>query len=255
MTSGLLKEATAVVHRQRTARKKPSSTSAPMKRMTPASGLPSAGVEAEAACEHRTPAAVAASRRLVRQQAAGEPRNDDAWLVAGHEVVQWVNKLEVMEDKIKKRETNLKRVLGHLEAAKRYMTDFTNPVEWHEQMIAEIPLPVRQGRALSDRQVAVNVQAQTLTQRLMAVTAQAVQAEAVMRQLEVERSTIFARIEDHCLEKLESILEEYSDCLTFAPTRWGLMRELVRKDGVTLVLLRSIIGWKGQDSDWTSTSL
>ena len=72
-----------------------------------------------------------------------------------------------MEDKIKKRETNLKRVRGHLKAAKRYMTDFTNPMEWHEQMIAEIPWPVRHGRALSNRQVTVNVQAQTLTQRLM----------------------------------------------------------------------------------------
>ena len=170
---------------------------------------------------------MAASRRLVRQQAAGEPRNDDAWLVAGHKVVQWVNKLEVMEDKIKKRETNLKRVRGHLKATKRYMTDFTNPVEWHEQMIAEIPWPVRDGRTLSDRQVAVNVQAQTLTQRLMAVTRQAVQADAVMRQLEVERSSIFASIEDPCLEKLESILEEYSACLTLAPTRCAMMRELV----------------------------
>ena len=179
--SGLLKEATAVVHRQRAARKKSSSTSAPMKTTTPASGLPSAGVEAEAACDHRMPAAVAASWRLVCQQAAGEPRNDDAWLVAGHEVVQWVNKLEVMEDKIRKRETNLKRVRGHLEAAKRYMTDFTNPVECHEQMITEIPWTVRPGRTLSDRQVAVNEQAQMLTQRLMSVTRQAVQAEAVMR--------------------------------------------------------------------------
>ncbi len=86
--------------------------------------------------------------------------------------------------------------------------DFSNPVEWHEQMIAELPWPVRYGRALSDRQVAVNVEAQT--QRLMSVTQQAVKSEAVMRQLEAERSALFASVEDRCFEKLESILEEYS---------------------------------------------
>ncbi len=54
-----------------------------------------------------------------------------------------------------------------------------------------------------------------------------------MRQLEAERSALFASVEDRCLEKLESILEEYSACFTFAPTRWALVRELVRKDKVT----------------------
>ncbi len=100
-------------------------------------------------------------------------------------------------------------------------------------MIAELSWPVRIGRALSDRQVAVNVQAQTLTQRLMTVTQRAAQSEAVMRQLKAERSAIFASVEDRCLEKLESILEEYSACLTYAPTRWALMRELDQKDAVT----------------------
>ncbi len=179
-----------------------------------------------------------ASRRLLRQQAAGTPRNDDAWAVAGSKVVQWVTKLEVMEAKIKAREVNLKKIRAHLAAAKRCMVDFTDPVQWHEQMIAEIPWPVRHGRALSDRQVAVNVEAQTLTQRLMAVTQQAVKAETVMRHLESERSAIFASVESRCLEKLESILEEYSACLTYAPTRWALVRELVRKDGVTPALAR-----------------
>ena len=151
-----------------------------------------------------------ASRRLLRQQAAGEPRNDDSWMVAGSEVAQWVNRLDVMEEKIKKRETNLKRMRAHLAAAGRCIVDFSNPVEWHEQMIAELPWPVRYGRALSDRQVAVNVEAQTLTQRLMSVTQQAVKSEAVMRQREAERSALFASVEDRCFEKLESILEEYS---------------------------------------------
>ncbi len=59
---------------------------------------------------------------------------------------------------------------------------------------------MRHGRALSDRQVAVNVQAQMLTQRLMSVTQQAVKSEAVMRQLEAERSALFASVEDRCLE-------------------------------------------------------
>ncbi len=118
------------------------------------------------------------------------------------------------------------------------MVDFTNPVKRYKQMIAELPWPVRHGRALSDWQVAMNVEAQTLTQRLMSVTQQAVKSEAMMRQLEAERSSLFASVEDRCLEKLESILEEYSACLTFAPTRWALVRELVHKDGVTPALVR-----------------
>ncbi len=84
-------------------------------------------------------------------------------MLAGSEVAQWVNRLDVMEAKIKAREVNLKKMRAHLAAAKRCMVDFTDPVEWHEQMIAEIPWPVRHGRALSDRQVAVNIEAQTLS--------------------------------------------------------------------------------------------
>ena len=133
---------------------------------------------------------------------------------------------------------------GHLEAAKRYLTDFTNPVEWHEQMITEITWPVRHGRALSDRQVAVDVQAQTLTltQHVMTVTQWAEQAEAVMRQLEAERSAIFASVEVCCLEKLESILEEYSACLTYAPTRWALMRAWFERTKLRRRCHGSIIG-------------
>ncbi len=141
-------------------------------------------------------------------------------------------------EEIKKREINLKKMRAHLAAEGRCMVDLTNPVEWHEQMIAELPWPVRHGRALLDRQVAVNVEAQKLTQRLMSVTQQTVKSEAVMRQLEAERSALFASMEDHCLEKLESILKEYSACLTYAPTWWALVRELVRKDGVTPALAR-----------------
>ncbi len=73
------------------------------------------------------------------------------------------NRLDVMEAKIKARKVNLKKMRVHLAATKRCMVDFTDPVEWHEQMIAEIPWPVQHRRALSDRQVAVNVEAQTLT--------------------------------------------------------------------------------------------
>ncbi len=216
----------------------PSSTSDPMKKTTPAIGQRSGGAKVAPACEGHSAQAVA-SRRLIRQQAAGEPRNNDAWMVAGNEVVQWVNRLDAMEEKIKKREVNLKKMRAHLAAAGRCMVDFTNPVEWHEQMIVELPWPVRHGRALRDRQVAVNVQAQTLTQRLMSVTQQVVKSEAVMRQLEAERSALFASVEDRCLEKLESILEEYSACqLTYVSTRWALVRELVRKDGVSPALSR-----------------
>ncbi len=219
------------------------STSAPMRKTTQASGQPSGGAKAALkavvgpACGELSATAVASRRRL-RQQATGTPRNDDSWMVAGSEVAQWVNKLDVMEEKIKQREVNLKRMRAHLAAAGRCMVDFTNPVEWHEQMIAELPWPVRHGRALSDRQVAVNVEAQTLTQRLMAVTQQAVKSEAIMRQLEAERSALFASVESRCLDKLESILVEYSACLTFAPTRWALVRELVRTDGITPALAR-----------------
>ncbi len=45
-------------------------------------------------------------------------------------------------------------------------------------------------------------------------------------------------VEGRCLEKAESILEEYSACLTHAPTRWALLRELIRWDGVTPALAR-----------------
>ena len=191
-----------------------------MKMMTPASGLPSAGsAKAEAACGDQTPTPRAAPSRLQRQKSTGDPRNNDSWLVAKNEVAQWVSKLDIMEDKIKKREANFKKFRAHLEAARKYAVDFTNPVKWHKEMVAELPWPVRHGCALSDRQVAVNVQAHTLTKHLMAVTQQVVQSEAVVRQLEAERSALFVSVEDHCLEELESILEEYSACLTYAPTR------------------------------------
>ena len=87
--------------------------------------------------------------RLQRQKAIREPRNDDGWLVAKSKVAQWVNKLNVMEDK---REVNLKKFWVHLAAARKYAVDFTNLVELHKEMIAELPWPVRHGRALSDRQ-------------------------------------------------------------------------------------------------------
>ncbi len=133
-----------------------------MEKTTTESGQPSDGVKVGPACKGHS-AHVVASRRLLRQQAAGTLRSDDSWMVAGSEVAQGVNRLDVMEAKIKARKVNLKKMRVHLAAAKRCMVDFTDPVEWHEQMIAEIPWPVRHRRALSDQQVAVNVEAQTLT--------------------------------------------------------------------------------------------
>ncbi len=47
------------------------------------------------------------------------------------EVSQWVTKLDVVEAKIKTREVNLKKCRAHLEVAKKYTVDFTNPAEWH----------------------------------------------------------------------------------------------------------------------------
>ncbi len=44
-----------------------------------------------------------------------------------------------MKDKIKRKETNLKKFQSHLEAVKRYSVGFTNLVRWHEEMIAELP--------------------------------------------------------------------------------------------------------------------
>ncbi len=122
----------------------------------------------------------------------------------------------------------------------------------HGEMIAELPWPVWHGRALADRRVAVNVEVQKLTQRLMTVTQRAVMAEQAVRGLEAEMSARFASVEGRCLDKLESILEEYSACLTYAPTLWALLRELIRKDGVSAALSGSIIVLKGQGSGWST---
>ncbi len=75
-----------------------------------------------------------------------------------------------MEDKIKNREANLKKLHSHLEAAKRYLVDFTNLVEWHEEMLAELPWRAKHGCTIMDRQIAGNMGASKLTQRLMVVT-------------------------------------------------------------------------------------
>ncbi len=88
-------------------------------------------------------------------------------ITAGSEVAQWLTKLDVMEEKIKKRETCLKKFRAHLEAAKKYSVDFTNPVEWHEEMLTELPWKARHVHALTDRQIARNLEPEKLTQRLM----------------------------------------------------------------------------------------
>ncbi len=162
---------------------------------------------------------------------------DDEWVVSGSEGAQWVNKLDIMEDKIKKWDANLK-FWADLEVARQYSVDFTNPVEWYEEIIAELPWKVRHGRALADQQVATNLEAATLTQRLMTVTHRAVTLEKAIRALEAERSALFASMDGRCLEKLESILEEYSAYLIYAPARWALMRELIQKDGISPALSR-----------------
>ena len=86
--------------------------------------------------------------------------------------------------------------------------------------------------------MAVNEESQKLTQRLISVKQRAIKAEQEAWVFEVERSALFVSVEGHCLEKLESILEEYSACLIYAPTCWVFIRELVKKDRIMLALSR-----------------
>ncbi len=103
---------------------------------------------------------------------------DHEWAcVSQTEVAQWVMQLEVMENKIKVREGNLKKFHALLDEAKKYSVDFRNPVEWHEEMIAEIPLKSRHSRAMTDYHIPTSLQPEKLTQRLMAVTRKAVVVE------------------------------------------------------------------------------
>ncbi len=168
-----------------------------------------------------------------------EDQLDHEWTCESQtEVAQWVNQLQVMEEKIMQREGNLRKFRGLLNEARKYAVDFRNPVEWHEEMLAEFPWKSRHSRAMTDRQIVTSVQPEKLTQRLMTVTRRAVFVEQATRHLERERSALFASVEGRCLEKAESILEEYSVCLTHAPTRWALLREIIRRDGVTPAIAR-----------------
>ena len=45
-------------------------------------------------------------------------------------------------------------------------------------------------------------------------------------------------VEGRCLKKLESILEEFAACLTHLSSCWALLRELIRRDGITPTLVR-----------------
>ncbi len=72
----------------------------------------------------------------------------------------------------------------------------------------------------------------------MAVTQRAVTSEKAIQALEAERSALFVSVEGRCLAKLESILEEYSAFLTYMPTRWAPMHELIQNDGITPALAR-----------------
>ncbi len=57
-----------------------------------------------------------------------------------------------MEDNIKRREENLNKFWAHMETEKRYAVDYTNPVKWHDEMLAKVPwkvthnAPLRIGR-------------------------------------------------------------------------------------------------------------
>ena len=221
---------------------KQNSTLALMKRTTPVSGSQSGGsAEAEAGVScggDKTPPMKTLLLCLRRKAGACQTDINGELQVTGNRVAQWVNKLNVMEDKIKRREANQKKSRAHLEVVRRYAVDFTNLVEGHEEMLAELPWLMKQGRALTDRPISMNLQASKLTQQLMTVTQRAVTTEKAIQALEEERSALFVSVEGRCLVKLESICEEYSACLTYAPMRWALKRELFQKDGITPALAR-----------------
>ncbi len=92
-----------------------------MKRMTSASGslsLGNAEAEVGAACK-KTPPIKTPPLCLRRKEGTCRGDTSGDWLVAGNEVAQWVNNLDIIEDKIKYREANLKKFWSHCEAAKR----------------------------------------------------------------------------------------------------------------------------------------
>ncbi len=228
-------------------RKRHDSTSDPMQRTTTASGSPSgdgatAGTSAAGACQESDPQPGTSSGSRPpppKRRVTEEEELDHEWgCVSETEVAQWIGLLQIMEAKIKVREGNLKKFRALIAEAKKYAVDFRNPIEWHEEMLAEFPWKARHGRAMTDRQIATSVQPEKLTQRLMAVTRRAVILEQSVRRLERERSALFVSVEGRCLEKAESILEEYSACLTHAPTHWALLREIIRRDGVTPAIAR-----------------
>ncbi len=57
------------------------------------------------------------------------------------------------------------------------MVDFTNPLEWHEEMLAELPWRVKHFRTLRNRQITMNLKTLKLTQQLMVVIQRAVTSE------------------------------------------------------------------------------
>ncbi len=125
---------------------------------------------------------------LRRKAGACQTDIDGELQVAGNGVAQRVNKLNVMEDKIKRREANQRKSWAHLEAVRRYAVDFTNLVEGHEEMLAELPWLMKHGGALTDRPISMNLQASKLSQQLMTVTQRAVTAEKAIQALEAERT-------------------------------------------------------------------
>ena len=100
-----------------------------MKTTPHGSGSPSSGtVEggAKPSCNHgivtvpmKTP--LIHLRRKERADPEGE------FLVAGSAVAQWVNKIDITEERLKRQEDYLKKFRAHLDAAKKYLVDFTNP--------------------------------------------------------------------------------------------------------------------------------
>ncbi len=105
-------------------------------------------------------------------------------------------------------------------------------------MLAKLPWKAKNGRTITDKQIAGNIQASKLTQRLMSVTQRAVTAEKSLQVLNAKRSALFVSVEGRCIAKLENILEEFSACLTYAPTRWALMCKLSQRDEITPALAR-----------------
>lgn len=73
---------------------------------------------------------------MQRRHLVDGKRKETKWSIAGYEVYTWLNRLDLMEQKFCQGEKKLKKIREHLEAAKSFSLDITNPVEWHESRLA-----------------------------------------------------------------------------------------------------------------------